>query len=440
MAARARGEAAAARPADAEPADDRGALLSDPRFRRLWASGAIIALLGWVDLLVLALLVYDLTGSVTLTGAGLLVRSAPRMLLGAPSGALIDHVDRRRFWMIVLWGLGATYAALAALVFLIDLRVWHLLLLIAVGAVFWALEFPVRRALIADVAGADRVSAAYGIDWSTDAAASILAPLFGGALLQFTGEEGAYAAIAACFAVAIAIVAGLRGGGRAPTTAHVGGLGPVLREVAEETRIGIAFVRRRRLFVAVLLVAFAFNLILNGFNAAFPEIAERDLGVRELLIGVFYAVLGAGSVIGGLAIARWSSWSRAARLYWAGGLAFALGAMAAAFAPAYAAAAALAFAMGLGYACVFVMQTSLLAAYSPEILRGRVMGVLSAVIGTGPLTGLQIGLFAGLLGPRWGVAVLSIEAIVLLVATAAAVPAIVSKLGAAPAPPRGGRA
>jgi len=241
-------------------------------------------------------------------------------------------------------------------------------------------------------------------------------------------------------AVAIAIGAGLRGGGRAPTTAHVGGLGPVLREVAEETRIGIAFVRRRRLFVAVLLVAFAFNLILNGFNAAFPEIAERDLGVRELLIGVFYAVLGAGSVIGGLAIARWSSWSRAARLYWAGGLAFALGAMAAAFAPAYAAAAALAFAMGLGYACVFVMQTSLLAAYSPEILRGRVMGVLSAVIGTGPLTGLQIGLFAGLLGPRWGVAVLSIEAIVLLIATAAAVPAIVSKLGAAPAPPRGGRA
>ena len=131
----------------------RASLIADPRFRRLWASGAIIALLGWVDLLVLALLAYELTGSVLLTSVALLVRSAPRMLLGAPSGALIDHVDRRHFWMLVLWGLGLTYAALALLAFAVELQLWHLLTAIAVGAVFWALEFPVRRALIADVAG-----------------------------------------------------------------------------------------------------------------------------------------------------------------------------------------------------------------------------------------------------------------------------------------------
>ena len=409
-------------------ASERASLIADARFRRLWASGAIIALLGWVDLLVLALLTYELTGSVLLTGVGLLVRSVPRMLLGAPSGALIDHVDRRRFWMLVLWGLGLTYAALAVLAFAVDLQLWHLLTAIAVGAVFWALEFPVRRALIADVAGADRVNAAFGIDWSTDAAVSIAAPLIGGALLEFTGPEGAYAAIAGAFAAAILIAAGLRTGLHEPTTARVGGTLPVLRETFTETRIGLSFMRRRRLFVAMLIVAVAFNLVLNGFNAAFPEIAEQELRVREFLIGAFYALVGAGSVIGGLLLSHWATWAWSARLYWFGALVFMLGAIGAGFAPVYAAAAAIALAMGLGYACVFVMQASLLAAPTPAILRGRVMGVLSVMIGTGPLTGLQIGFFASELGARWGLAALALEAIALMLIAAAVFPVIVRRL------------
>ncbi len=436
LAARSRAEAGAVEAAAPDLAVPRASLLRDARFRRLWASGAIIALLGWIDLLVLALLAYDLTGSVTWTGAALLVRSIPRILLGAPSGALIDHVDRRRFWLLVLWGLGLTYAALAVLVFAVELRLWHLLIAISVGAVFWALEFPVRRALIADAAGAERVNAAYGIDWSTDAAASIAAPLIGGALLQFTGAEGAYTAIAGAFAAAILIAAGLGAGAQAPTTARVGGLLPVLRATDAETRIGLAYVRRRRLFVAVLIVAAAFNLALNGFNAAFPEIAERELEVRELLIGVFYALVGASSVIGGLILSRWATWAWSARLYWCGALVFMAGAAGAGFAPAYAAAAAIALAMGLGYACVFVLQASLLAAPTPAILRGRVMGALSMMIGTGPLTGLQIGFFTAELGTRWGLAALTLEAAALMLIAAAAFPVILRRLPPATAGPR----
>lgn len=428
LAERSRAETEPLETAAADLAQGRASLLRDARFRRLWAGGAIIALLGWVDLLVLALLAYDLTGSVTWTGVALLVRSVPRILLGAPSGALIDHVDRRQFWLLVLWGLGLTYAALAVLVFTIDLQLWHLLAAISVGAVFWALEFPVRRALIADAAGAERVNAAYGIDWSTDAAASIAAPLIGGALLQFAGAEGAYTAIAAAFAAAILIAAGLGTGAHAPTTARVGGLMPVLRATDAETRIGLAYVRRQRLFVAVLIVAAAFNLALNGFNAAFPEIAERELEVQELLIGVFYALVGAGSVIGGLMLSHWATWAWSARLYWCGALVFMLSAAGAGFAPVYAAAAAIALAMGLGYACVFVLQSSLLAAPTPAILRGRVMGALSMMIGTGPLTGLQIGFFASELGTRWGLAALTLEAAVLMLIAAAAFPVIARRL------------
>ena len=431
----------AAPPPAPPPPPRSGSLVRNPAFQRVWAAGAITAMVRWLDMLVLSLYAYQLTGSVGAVALAFLVRMSPRLLFGMFVGVLADRVDRKRLWAGTLAVLAVMYTGLTALVATIEIELWELLIFIFIAGIFWSVEFPTRRAMIADVVGPARIGRAVGLDWSTDSALRIPGPLIGAGLLQFIGAEWAYGFAAGVFAAAALIASTLRYE-RPPQPPHAegGGIRAAVRSTFAEVGAGLGYVRRRGLLMGTLLVTLAFNLLFPAYNAALPEIGEQVLGVREFQIGVIDALVGVGSLGGALLIANWSNWAWSGRIYWLGTFWFTLCVLALSFSQVYALSAALALLMGIGFSAFAIMQTSLLATPTPPAMRGRVMGVLSFAIGLGPLTGLQTGPLTEALGIQWGLLTVVLEAMALMLLAALAYPVIVRRLDARSSEPAGGAA
>ena len=120
------------------------------------------------------------------------LRMAPMLFLGAFIGALSDRVNRRVVLGVANITLASVYLTLGLLIVTDRIELWQ----ISVGALFsgvvWATDFPVRRAMIADIVPPDRVSSAFGVDMASSNFSRVIGPIVGGAFLQTIGMQAVY--------------------------------------------------------------------------------------------------------------------------------------------------------------------------------------------------------------------------------------------------------
>ncbi len=405
----------------------RGGLLQNSGFRRVWAAGAVTGMVRWLDMLVLTLFARDLAEAAGFVALAFLVRMAPRLLFGMFVGALADRFNRKKIWIGALLILSVMYFALTAWVMLFGIDFWLLLVFVFIAGTVWSVEFPTRRAMIADVVAPHQVGRAVGLDWSTDSIVRIPGPLIGAGLLQELGAEWAYLFTGCAFIVSAAIASTLSYQ-KPLRPAGAEGFVEVARETWRDIREGFSYIRRSELLVGTLMVTLAFNLLFPAYNAALPDIGQDLLGVDKLRIGVLEALVGAGSFVSALVIAGWSSWGQSGRIYFVGTAWFLLCVTGMALSPWYELSLLVAFCMGFGFSAFAIMQTALLVTRTPAEMRGRVMGVLSMVIGMGPLTGLQVFVMFDWFGIQGGVISVVIEAAALMLLAMLVWPVIVRRL------------
>src|SRR6185437_7406787 len=101
-----------------------------------------------------------------------------------------------------------TSLSLAALAYAGRLAVWHLAVASFCNGIAWAADNPVRRVMIGDVVGHDRMGAAMSVDVGANNASRMLGPTIGGLLLAEAGISGAFTVSVLCYA--LALVAALR--------------------------------------------------------------------------------------------------------------------------------------------------------------------------------------------------------------------------------------
>ena len=75
------------------------------------------------------------------------------------------------------------HALLGLLVAAGDIAYWHVLVTVFIAGTFWATEFPVRRALMADLVPHEAIGRAVSVDWTTDSFNRMVGPALGGGLL-----------------------------------------------------------------------------------------------------------------------------------------------------------------------------------------------------------------------------------------------------------------
>ncbi|MCC7273722.1 MAG: MFS transporter [Alphaproteobacteria bacterium] len=406
-------------PSEPHP-DRRGSgplsLLAEDAFRRVWLTGSLIGTIRWIELLVTGVYVFDATGSPLQVALLTMLRMAPMSLIGAFAGAIAERVSRRRLLAGVLACGIAVSLVQAGLAWSGRLELWHVALGAVVNGMFWAIDMPVRRTMLGELAGPGRTAAAMGLDAATNNATRMLGPGVGGLLLEVTGIHGAFLLGAALYAAGLCLLAGLRDD--APS--DLGGRFRIFARVAE----GLRFVRGDRGLVGTLAVTIVFNVFAWPATSMVPVIGEERLHLTAFPIGLLMSADGLGALLGAVLASLGARPSGFRGLYLLGVALFALGSLAFAVSPSPGLAGAAQIAAGAGSACFATMQATIVFLSAPAAARPRVMGVLSMCIGTSVLGYVHLGLLAHWLGGPAAVVVTSLEALVALAAAAVIWPEI----------------
>lgn len=340
-------------------------------------------MLGWVAL--------ELTNSPVLVGVAAFCRSAPMLAVGPFAGLLADRVDRGRLMVAVQMVNLAAATALAALFLAGRGGYVPLVLLDTLLGVAWALDFPARRAALYALVGPGRVTNAISLEGVSVQGTKMFGPVLGGVLLAHAGPAGCYLALAGLYVVALVVLAGLT---RRVALPAAGRPGAIVADLAA----GLREARARAPIRAVMLVTVVMNLLVFPYQAMLPVFARDVLAVGPEGLGLLNAAEGVGMLVGSLLIAGWRGLPAHGIVFGGGSLLTAALVAGFALSPWYALSLALQVAIGLAETGFGTMQSTIVLLAAPEVARGRILGILSACIGTQPFGALWIGLAAGLAG------------------------------------------
>ena len=370
----------------------RAPLMRQPDFLCLWFVGLVVFVVRWLEMLAVGVFVYQQTGSAFLVAMMTMLRLLPMGLFGAWFGAALERIERRTTLIIVVLMMLASSIALALLAWTGHLEVWHLAAASFWNGMGWATDNSVRRVMIGEVAGPDRMSQAMSIDVGSNNASRMLGPTVGGLLLASVGIEGAFLVGVVLYLLAVVAAFGVRY--RNPGSAS-GGVS-VLTRMAE----GFALVRRDRKLIGTLLVTVIYNVFGWPFVSMVPVIGKDNLHLDPAGVGILASMDGLGAFAGAILIALYVRPAMYKWIYVGSVVIYLLLLSAFALLANPLLAGITLLLLGFGSSGFGIMQATLVYLAAPPDMRSRVMGVLSVCIGVGPIGFLLLGGMAEWIGAQ----------------------------------------
>lgn len=363
----------------------------------------------WVEMLVVAVFTYQITGSAFIVTMMTLLRLLPMALFGAFVGAIADRIDRRLGLLGVLIAVLLSSLAVAVLAFTGKLEVWHLAVSCFVSGTAWASDNALRRILIGDVVGADHMATAMALDSSANNASRMVGPAVGGLLIATAGIGAAFILSVGLYLIGIAATLGLHYRKHVVHVADVSMLG----RIAE----GLREVRRRRRLLGIYVITAIYNIFGWPFYSLVPVIGKDNLELGPEGVGILSSMDGVGAMVGAAWVILLARPRHYHALYVGAVAVFHLQMLGFALMSQPVFAGAFLTMTGMSGACFAVMQTTLIyRAVTPE-MRSRMLGLLSVSIGVGPIGFLQVGLLAEALGARTAIMIIAVEGLVALLLT-----------------------
>ena len=145
-----------------------------------------------------------------------------------------------------------------------------------------------------------------------------------------------------------------------------------------------------------------------------PVIGKDTLNLTPFPLGLLASAEGAGAVAGAILLAFFTHARFYRKIYLYGTFFYITMVLPFSLSTWPATSATILLAVGLGGAAFSTMQSTLVFVSAPPELRGRMMGVLSVCIGTGPIGFLHLGLLASWLGAPMAVTIMAIEGLIAL--------------------------
>lgn len=291
--------------------------LSVPVFRMLWLTWVVANICTWMNDVAAAWLMTSLTSSPTLVALVQTASTLPVFLLGLPSGALADILDRRRYFMFTQFWVAAVAVLLCAAVLLDGLNAYLLLGLIFVNGIGLAMRWPVFAAIVPELVERPQLPAALALNGVALNASRIVGPLVAGAIIASAGSAWVFVLNAV-----LSLLAGftIMRWQRQPTP------NPLGRErLFSAMRVGWQFVRESPRMRAVLWRITIFFLHSTALLALLPLLARELEGGGAGTFTVLLAAMGAGAVSAALFMPRLRQMMSADALVMRGTLVHALG-------------------------------------------------------------------------------------------------------------------
>jgi MFS family permease len=357
---------------------DATPLRVSPDYRRLWLGMLITQIGTQMTAVVVAIQVFDITDStfaVGLLGAAALL---PMIFGGLYGGSVADAGDRRTTALWTTTALAAVSAVLALHAALDGSAVWLLYLAVAAQAFLFGISQPTRMAMIPKIVGKELLPSANALSQVSWNVGFTLGPLAGGFVVAALDYEIAYAIDAVGFGAVFYAYYRLSPMLPDGETRKAG-----LRSVLE----GLKYLRGR----SNLLMTFLVDIVAMVFGmqrALFPALAIVFYLGGASTVGLLAAAPAFGAILGALLSGWFGRVQRqglavvVAVLVWGGAMtAFGftsgmlwLGLLMLALA-------------GAADMVSAVFRNVILQTATPDALRGRLQGVLIAVVAGGPLLG-----------------------------------------------------
>ena len=370
----------------------------------LWCAALFIGIVRWTEILALGIYTYAETASAFLVAVVAACNWVPNALFGALVGGLAERIDRRRLLLI---GIGVYCALLGVLAFVALkgwLEVWHVAAGTFASGLLWTTEYPVRKTLLGEMAGARRAATALSFDIAIGTATLSLGPLTSGFLMRDFGLHAFYLLAIVLMSAAFALVAGVRPpvSQGMPAPAERPGF---LASLVE----GFRHARAIQPVAGVLVITLTINFFGFSCLSMLPVIGSSKLMVGPDLVGILSSMTGAGSFLGLLLLTALARPAWYMRLFVAGTISMLGAIFVFSTLPWYAACLVVLFLGGIGEAGFAAMQATITFLAAPAHLRSRIMGLLVVCIGVGPLGILHAGAMAEWLGADVAIRVIAIE-------------------------------
>ncbi|HJP41737.1 MAG TPA: MFS transporter [Dehalococcoidia bacterium] len=360
-------------------------------FRLLWINSFSFALSQQIRQFAFVILALDIGSGAVGVAIVSFSLGIPAMFLSLPAGVLADRVDRR----LLLFGsqtASMTLTIIAVVVIWADLMTLSFAVALAamMGAVV-AIGQPVRAALVPSLVEPRQLMNAvtlmsFGMNFSM-----IAGPAVGGAMIGLAGVGGAFTTQAALLFGGLIALVPLR----VPPPVQ-----RAKRNVRSDVAEGFRFVVRTsyvRLLFGLLLVT---ALIANGpFMTLLPQFAIEDLGASPFQASLLFAAMGIGMLMSSLVLASIPYLERAGlwfmmTMVFGGALMFFVG-----ISPYYTLTCALMFFSGINAGLHVNLNQTLVQAYTPKAVMGRVMSIYMLVMmGAAPMGMLIAGMAASVVG------------------------------------------
>jgi len=370
----------------------------------------------WMETVALGIFVFELTGSPFWVAIVGFLRMVPMLLLSPTIGLIADRTNRKILMGSTMAVLSAVYVVMGLLVVTGLVELWHIMVGVTLSGVMWSTDFPVRRAMIGDAVGAGGIATAIGMDMATSNFSRVIGPLGAGAFLATLGVQAAYFTGAILFAIGSLLAFSL------PYVAPVSKPGPRSGYFANLAE-GLRHVRADRIIVVTLVITITMNVFGFPYQHMIPVIGAETLKVGPLLIGLLLATEGLGATTASLIIALKARPGGYTRIFAFGSVAFLVAILMFSISPSYWMALPALLIGGFSMAGFGTMQSIIIITSTPAAIRGRVLGVLAAMIGTGPFGALIVGVLAVWWGASSAVTAMAITGLVLTILPLAIWPA-----------------
>lgn len=362
-------------------------------YRFLWASTLFFSGAFWLQQVVIGWLTYRITESALLTSVAMGLDALPILLAGPLGGLLVDRWNKRKLLAGVFVYQALLASGFGALALFGEVSALHIFGFVFLMGVSWVITDPARMTLIPATVPRHNLVNAFALNSLAFSLTRLAIPAAGGALLAFAGAGAALLLEGAIMACAAAVVLGLR------VTPSVPKSRLSVRGAIADILEGARYIREHSVVLGLLLFGFLPAVLVSPFmHGLIPVYAAEVFDVGPTRLGLLMSAVGAGFVIGTLALASVGDVARKGWIIF-GSIALCCASMAAfALNPSIALAYPLAALGSVGTMAFFSVTGATMQSVLPDDIRGRVSGIYILTFGAMPLGSLAAGVIAQRLG------------------------------------------